>query len=187
MHCAQDPPRRHRYPVQVSPTERVGHGRIGGVVGRARRIDDDEVEGDLCDQAGCGEGHGGATERPDPRGDVGPAGIVVRPTPELLTLQRDLHDAVEPFTVDTGGSGAFVTDPDDLVIDPQLISYVETFEAQAAGENFNPHVTTGVGPRAYLDQMLAQPFDTFTSGVAGAAVYQLGQWGTASKRLETLT
>ena len=52
-----------------------------------------------------------------------------------------------------------------------------------SGENFNPHVSTGVAPNEYLDEMLAEPFKTFTFSPAGAAVYQLGPFGTAAKKL----
>jgi hypothetical protein len=119
-----------------------------------------------------------------PSKDIGLAGIVAKPTPELLTLQQDLIAAVTPFTVDTGDSSAFVTTPDDPIIDPLLIDYVATFVPKASGEHFNPHVTTGVALREYLDQMLAEPFEPFTFSPAGAAVYQLGQFGTASKKLK---
>ena len=122
-----------------------------------------------------------------PAGAVGLAGIVIRPTPELIELQRDLLAAVEPYAVASGGSSAFVTTPDDLVMMPELISYVESFDPEVAGEHFNPHVTTGVGPREYLDGMQAQSFDTFAFRAVGAAVFQLGQWGTAARRLADLT
>jgi hypothetical protein len=121
-----------------------------------------------------------------PTGTNGLAGIVAKPTPELLALQADLLSAVAPFTVETGDSTAFVTTPDDPVIDPQLIAYVSAFVPKGTGENFNPHVTTGVAPKAYLDRMLAEPFDPFTFSPAGAAVYQLGQFGTAAKKLKQL-
>jgi hypothetical protein len=121
-----------------------------------------------------------------PSGDVGLAGIVAKPTPELLKLQTDLIAAVAPFTVETGDSAAFVTTPDDPAIDPALIRYVSAFVPQGSGERFNPHVTTGVAPRGYLDQMLAEPFDPFSFSPAGAAVYQLGQFGTAAKKLKEL-
>jgi glycerol uptake facilitator-like aquaporin len=91
---------------------------------------------------------------------------------------------VAPFTVETGDSSAFVTTPDDPVIDPLLIGYVSTFVPKASGEHFNPHVTTGVALREYLDQMLTEPFEAFTFSPAGAAVYQLGQFGTAAKKLK---
>jgi hypothetical protein len=121
-----------------------------------------------------------------PSKDTGIAGIVVKPTPELLKLQTDLIAAVAPFTVETGDSAAFVTTPDDPIIDPLLIRYVSTFVPNASGEHFNPHVTTGVALREYLDQMLAEPFVPFTFSSASAAVYQLGQFGTAAKKLKEL-
>jgi len=92
--------------------------------------------------------------------------------------------AVAPFAMETGTSAAFVTTPDDPVINPALIEYVATFVPKASGEHFNPHVTTGVGLREGLDEMLAEPFEPFTFSPAGAAVYQLGQFGTAAKSLK---
>jgi acid phosphatase (class A) len=121
-----------------------------------------------------------------PTGDNGLAGICAKPTPELLKLQRDIAAAVAPFTVETGDSSAFVTTPDDPMIDPALIGYVSAFVPKATGDRFNPHVTTGVAPKTYLDPMLAAPFEAFTFSPAGAAVYQLGQFGTAAKKLKQL-
>jgi hypothetical protein len=121
-----------------------------------------------------------------PSGPNGVAGIVAKATPELLKLQADLLAAVARFTVETGDSAAFFTTPDDPVIDPALIAYVSTFVPEGSGEHFNPHVTIGVAPREYLDQMLAEPFAPFTFSPAGAAVYQLGQFGTAAKKLKQL-
>jgi phosphoserine phosphatase len=119
-----------------------------------------------------------------PSKDIGLAGIVAKPTPELLKLQEDLIAAVTPFTVETGTSAAFVTTPDDPIINPFLIGYVSTFVPKSSGEHFNPHVSTGVAPREYLDKMLTELFEPFTFSPAGAAVYQLGQFGTASKKLK---
>jgi hypothetical protein len=121
-----------------------------------------------------------------PSGPNGVAGIVAKATPELLKLQADLLAAVARFTVETGDSAAFFTTPDDPVIDPALIAYVSTFVPEGSGEHFNPHVTIGVAPREHLDQMLAEPFAPFTFSPAGAAVYQLGQFGTAAKKLKQL-
>ena len=97
-----------------------------------------------------------------PSGPVGLAGICAKPTPKLLKLQAALVAAVAPLTVETGDSTAFVTAPDDPIIDPALISYVSAFVPKGTGEQFNPHVTTGVAPREYLDQVLAEPFQPFT-------------------------
>ena len=119
-----------------------------------------------------------------PTRDLGLSGIVARPTPELLKLQADLIAAAAPFTVPTGTSAAFVTTPDDRVIDPLLIEYVSTFIPNNSAERFNPHVSTGLAPRTYLDKLLTEPFESFTFSPAGAAVFQLGQFGTAAKKLK---
>ncbi|HTS17373.1 MAG TPA: hypothetical protein VMP11_07365, partial [Verrucomicrobiae bacterium] len=119
-----------------------------------------------------------------PAGAVGVAGICARPTPEILKLQADIIAAVAPFTVETGTIAAFTAPQDDPSTDAALIQYVSTFVPKMSGENFNPHVSTGVAPRAYLDQMLAEPFEPFTFSPAGAAVYQLGPFGTAAKMLK---
>jgi hypothetical protein len=119
-----------------------------------------------------------------PGGGVGVAGIVARPTPELLALQQDVIDAVAPFTVETGPMTAFVAAHDDPTLDAVLIDYVSTFVPKQSGEHFNPHISTGVAPREYLDKMLAEPFEPFAFSPAGAAVYQLGPFGTAAKKLE---
>jgi hypothetical protein len=119
-----------------------------------------------------------------PSGDIGVAGIVARPTPELLELQGDIIAAVAPFTVQTGPIGAFTAAHDDPSLDAFLIQYVSTFVPKASGRHFNPHVSTGAAPREYLDEMLAEPFEPFTFSPAGAAVYQLGPFGTAAKKLE---
>ena len=57
----------------------------------------------------------------------------------------------------------------------------------AAGKNFNRHVTIGVAPETYLNEMLAEPFAAFTFSLAGAALYQLGSFGTARKHLQALS
>jgi acid phosphatase (class A) len=119
-----------------------------------------------------------------PSKGIGLAGIVAKPTPELLKLQEDVIAALTPFTVETGASSAFFTTPNDAIIDPALIQYVSTFVPNGSGEHFNPHVTTGVASKEYLDQMLGEPFEKFTFSPAGAAVYQLGQFGTAAKKLK---
>ena len=115
---------------------------------------------------------------------VGVAGIVARPTPGLLTLQQSLIAAVAPLTVETGPIGAFTAPHDDPGNDGLLIKYVSTFVPQQTAERYSPHVSTGVAPRDYLDKMLVEPFATFTFSPAGAAVYQLGPFGTAAKKLK---
>ena len=122
-----------------------------------------------------------------PDSPFGVAGIVVEPTENLHRLQDALIKAVEPYTEKTGPPAAFFSKEDGRDIQKALIDYVANFVSDAAGKRFNPHVTIGVGTETYLNQMLAEPFPSFTFSVAGASVYQLGSFGTARKELRALT
>jgi len=117
-------------------------------------------------------------------GGLGVAGICAKPTPEILKLQADIIAAAEPFNLRAGPIGAFTAGHDNPAIDAAIIQYVSTFEQIGAGEHFNPHVSTGTASTAYLDEMIKEPFESFTFTPAGAAVYQLGPYGTAAKQLK---
>jgi hypothetical protein len=120
-----------------------------------------------------------------PDKDLGLSGIVIKPTPELIKLEQQVIDAVTPLVVPIGTSAAFVTTPEDPEVLPALITYVSEFVPKHSGENYHPHVTTGLAPREYLDKMVAEPFEAFTFSPVGAAVYHLGHFGTAAKELKT--
>jgi phosphoglycolate phosphatase-like HAD superfamily hydrolase len=119
-----------------------------------------------------------------PAGADGVAGICAKPSPSILKLQADIIAAVGPFLVERGPIGAFTAPHDDPALDAGLIEYVAAYVPKYAGPHFNPHVSTGAAPKEYLDKMLAEPFETFTFSPAGAAVYQLGPFGTAAKKLK---
>ena len=80
-----------------------------------------------------------------------------RSTEDLLRLQQGLLDAVAPFTEKTGTAAAFVSAAEGRDIQQGLIEYVANFATVAAGKKLNPHVTIGVAPEAYLNEMLAEP------------------------------
>jgi len=86
--------------------------------------------------------------------------------------------------VATGTAAAFVTTQDDPEINQPTIDYVATFVPDASGNKFNPHVTIGIATQDYLKQMLAEKFEAFTFSPAGAAVYHLGNFGTARTELK---
>lgn len=117
---------------------------------------------------------------------MGVAGIWAAVTPGLLKLQADVIAAAAPFMVATAGIEAFTAGHGDPAFDAALISYVAGFVEKGAGANFDPHVSTGIGATAYLDAMVAEPFAAFAFAPAGAAVYQLGPFGTAAKLLKPL-
>jgi hypothetical protein len=113
----------------------------------------------------------------------GLAGIVIRPTPELRRLQQKIIDAVAPFTEPNGTSTAYVTTPNSPEVNQPTLQYVEHFIPQRNGKNFNPHVTIGVGQLGFVQKMKAAPFAEFKFKIAGAAVFHLGNFGTAAKEL----
>ena len=119
-----------------------------------------------------------------PWNDNGLAGIVAEPTDDLLRYQQKLIDAVAPFTVKTGNASAFVTTKEDPEINQPTIDYVATFVPDASGKKFNPHVTIGIASQDYLKKMLDEKFEAFTFSPTGAAVYHLGNFGTARARLK---
>ncbi len=122
-----------------------------------------------------------------PSPPIGLAGIVVEPTEDLHRLQDELITAVKPYTVKVGTPAAFFSDEGGRDIQEDLIEYVANFVRIAAGKQFNPHVTIGVGTEIYLNEMLAEPFASFTFSANGASVYQLGSFGAARKELRALT
>jgi len=122
-----------------------------------------------------------------PAPPFGVAGIVVEPMKDLHRLQDELIAAIKPYTVKTGTPAAFYSDEGGHDIQQELIDYVANFATDAAGSRFNPHVTIGVATESYLNNMLAEPFASFTFSPASASVYQLGAFGTARKELKALT
>lgn len=119
-----------------------------------------------------------------PTGATGVAGICAKPTPEILDLQARIIAAAKPHLVANASISAFTAPHGDTATDAAIVDYVATYVPKMSGANFNPHVSTGVATRADLDRMLAEPFEPFTFSPAGAAVFQLGPYGTAARRLK---
>jgi hypothetical protein len=114
---------------------------------------------------------------------MGIAGIWVAPDAALSKLQADVIAAATPLMLPTGPITAFAADHGNPAFDQALIDYVTHFTTKGAGEHFDPHVSTGVAPTDYLDRMCAEPFTAFSFAPTGAAVYQLGPYGTAARLL----
>ena len=122
-----------------------------------------------------------------PWGGLGLGGIVIRPTDELLSFQQKLIDAVAPYTVPTGTVAAYFTTPEAPDIVAPQFSYVANFVPEHTGKNFSPHVTIGIAPEDYLKGMLSEKFDDFTFSPAGMSAFQMGNYGTAAKKLKSWT
>lgn len=118
-----------------------------------------------------------------PSGKIGLQGITIEPSAEILALQAKVIGVMAPFRQLGGGEAAFTPDPTGTLFDPFLFKYVETFVEKQAGDKFNPHVTTGTGPIKWVEAREQEPFASFEFGVDALAVYKLGNFGTAAKRL----
>ncbi|MGF6090355.1 2'-5' RNA ligase family protein [Pseudomonas sp. 18173] len=120
-----------------------------------------------------------------PNGKIGLAGIVIKPTERLHALQQAMLDAAGRYAVKGGDASAFVPDKSGATFPPALFEYVDTFIPSQTGDKYNPHVTIGVAPLDWLKALEAKPFETFNFGARNIAIYQLGNYGTASKRLDS--
>jgi hypothetical protein len=114
---------------------------------------------------------------------LGIAGIAIEPTDDLVGFQQKLIDAVAPFAVEAGSAAAFVTTQEEPEINQATIDYVATFVPTQVGQNFNPHVTVGLAHEDFLKTVLDERFEDFTFSAVGLAIYQLGNFGTARRKL----
>jgi hypothetical protein len=105
--------------------------------------------------------------------------LVVECTPELMRLHQKITDAVAPFSVGGGSPAAFA----DSKVAAGTVEWVETFVPKASGENYQPHITAGIAAEAFVAQLQAAPFMPFSFKADALAVFQLGNFGTAAKRL----
>jgi hypothetical protein len=111
--------------------------------------------------------------------------IMIEPTDDLIRYQKKLIAAVAPFTVKTGTAAAFVTTKEDPDINQWTLDYVATYVPDASGKKFVPHVTIGLATQDFVKKMIDERFETFTFSPAGAAVYHLGNFGTARTKLKS--
>lgn len=109
--------------------------------------------------------------------------IGVENTPDVSRLGAEIIKAIEPYTVAGGTAEAFSTSKELPKIEPEVVAYVAKFVPNASGENFKPHVTVGVAHEDFVDKLKAEPFEKFTFKAANIAIYQLGSFGTAQKKL----
>lgn len=101
----------------------------------------------------------------------------------MLQLHERITEAVGPFAVSGGTGAAFASATASSEINPETIAYVETYVPKASGANYAPHVTVGVGPEAFVEELKAEGLSPFSFGARGVAIYHLGNFGTAQTRL----
>ena len=116
---------------------------------------------------------------------LGLARMSIEPTDDLIRYQQKLIDTVAPFPVSTGTAAAFVTSTDDPDINQPTIDHVAHYVPDASGDKFKPHLTIGLAPPDYLNKMLLRRSSRHHVSPAKAAVYRLGNFGTAREKLKT--
>jgi hypothetical protein len=117
----------------------------------------------------------------------GYAALVLQPSPQVLDFQAALLAAITPFAGSGGTAAAFVTDPGERITQSTL-DWVSGFVPDQIGQGkYIPHITVGFATLEDLKRIEAEPFDAFPVHPAGLALYHLGNYGTARKKLEAWT
>ena len=118
---------------------------------------------------------------------VGLSGIIVKPGPEVLEFQSRLIDALAPFTGSGGTADAYVRTDAEPEINATTLDYIEHYVPAHSGQNYLAHVTVGLATLEDLRTIEAETFEPLTFLPAGVSVYQLGNNGTAARRLKDWT
>lgn len=115
--------------------------------------------------------------------DIETVVMIVNRRPELSRLQQAIIDGVQPFAASGGTAEAFAPNTDGSPINQNIITYVERFLPDNAGDNYRPHVTVGFGHKNFAQEFCARPFASLTFTPPAIAIYQLGSFGTARVKL----
>jgi hypothetical protein len=111
--------------------------------------------------------------------------IGIERSTSLSRVQAKVAAAVEPFSVAAGSADAFAVNPELPKIDESIVKYVANFIPNASGKSYRPHITIGLAPESIARDIEAIRFPHRTFRPAAAAIYQLGNFGTAQRKLWT--
>jgi hypothetical protein len=116
-------------------------------------------------------------------GDIGIMSLDVERTPALDELHDAVLELVAPFSRIGGTPAAFFRGSGEPEVMMPTVQYVHDFVPRFSGTHYRPHLTVGPGRIAFLDQVQAEPFAPLRFAIEGIAVYQLGEYGAARKKL----
>jgi hypothetical protein len=116
---------------------------------------------------------------------TGIASLMLGRDPRLLELQGRLIAAVAPFASPEATAAAFVIDPEQPAINATTISYVAHFVPDHCCSTYEAHLSVGLGRRGDLEAIEAEPFKPFAVKAEAVAAYQLGNDGTARRKLRS--
>lgn len=120
-----------------------------------------------------------------PYSGMGLAGITIEKD-VLMEFHDKIVNMMKSYIVANGEGSAFVQRPDGEPIMDATVSYVNKFVPNASGDKFNPHVTIGTAYEDFVKQIMEEPFKAFKFKVNSVSVYQLGELGTAQKKILTV-
>jgi hypothetical protein len=101
----------------------------------------------------------------------------------LGRVQAKVAEVAEEFAVAEGTADAFAVNDELPKVDASVVTYVKEFIPKASGKNFKPHITIGRAQTAIVKDIEAIAFPRRSFRSAGVAIYQLGDSGTAQKKL----
>lgn len=116
---------------------------------------------------------------------VGIGVIIVAPGPEVVDFQTRLIEALLPFTAAGGTADAFVRTDAEPDINDKTIEFIENYVPQHSGKEYVAHVSVGIAKLDDLTTFEAEPFEPLTFSAAAVGIYQLGNNGTAARKLKT--
>jgi hypothetical protein len=114
---------------------------------------------------------------------TGMASLMLGREPRLLELQGRLIAAVAPFASPNGMGEAFATDAEEPAVNATTIGYVNRFVPDHCCSTYEAHLSIGLGRRFDLEALEAEPFKPFDVKAEAVAAYQLGNNGTARRKL----
>jgi hypothetical protein len=109
--------------------------------------------------------------------------INVEKRSELSALQNDLLAALRPYSTQSGGRDSFVAKAGEPPVGDETIDYVSTFAAKHTGDKYEPHITVGMSDAGFADELQAGFKEPLRFKTEALAIYQLGNGGTARKKL----
>lgn len=109
--------------------------------------------------------------------------IQITPSEELTKIHEETLRRVKPFMLQDGPESAYVPNPDDSPIDKFTLEYVPKFVESYSYGNFDPHISLGVAQTQFLDSLSDTVFQPMTFRASSLSIYQMGDSGTAQKKL----
>jgi 2'-5' RNA ligase len=110
-------------------------------------------------------------------------GISIERSKRLEGFEENVAKAVDDVAIANGTAAAFSTTRELPTIDKEIVDYVKNFAVNSTGKGYKPHVTVGVAHEDFAKQLKAELFEKFSFKASGVAIYQLGNFGTAQKKL----